>query len=200
VRAVDAEVYNLSEIRGVFVSAVAPAGPAGTAGMRAGDVILKLNDQDVRDYSHLVTALAESRPGQPVHLGVLRGGKMQNVAVTLGEFARPAQPPSRPPDPRDELQPVLGFTVRALSPADAERRGYRGEGGVVVERVIQFSDAFDTQFLREGAILLVLNGKRVRSPADVQELARAIKPGSAISVVIFDIENGERALNFRARY
>jgi serine protease Do len=200
VRAVDAEVYNLSEIRGVFVSAVDPAGPAGTAGMRAGDVILKLNGQDVRDDTHLVTALAESRPGQPVHLGVLHEGKMQNVAVTLGEFDRPAQPPSRPANPRDQLQPVLGFTVRELAPADAERRGYRGEGGVVVDRVIQFSDAFYTQYVREGAILLALNGKRVRAPADVQEITRAIKPGSAVSVVIFDIENGERVLNFRARH
>jgi serine protease Do len=200
IRAVDAEIYNLPEIRGVFVAAVEPTGPAGKAGVRAGDVILTLDGHDMRDDTHLVTALAEARPGQPVQLGVIRDDKRQMISVTLGEFPRPPQLPSRPAEPREQTEQVLGFTVRELTPADSERRGYRGEGGVVVQRVIQFSDAYYTQYLREGAILLALNGRRVRSPAEVQEIARSIKPGSAISIVLFDVENGERVLNFRARY
>jgi serine protease Do len=201
VRAVDAEIYGLSEIRGVFVAAVDPTGPAHQAGVRAGDVILTLGDQDVRDDTHLVTALAESRPGEPVQLGVLREGKRRNIAVTLGEFPRPpARPEPRPAEPREDAEQVLGFTVRELTQADVGRLGYRGDAGVVVEKVIPFSGAYYTQFVREGAILIALNGKRVRSPAEIREIARAIKPGSAISVLIFDVENGERVLNFRARY
>jgi serine protease Do len=197
---VDAEIYGLSEVRGVFVSTVDPAGPAGTAGVRAGDVILTLDGHDLRDDTHLVTALADSRPGQPVQLGLLRDGRRMNVSVTLGEFPRPVQPQSRPVEQRAAAEQVLGFGVRELTPADSERRGYSGEGGVVVARVIQFSGAFYTQYVREGAILLALNGKRVRSPADVHASARDLAPGSAISVVMFDAENGERVLNFRARY
>jgi serine protease Do len=200
VRAVDAELYRLAEVRGVFVAAVTPTGPAGKAGIHAGDVILTLNGADVRDDTHLITALAEGRPGQAVALGVLREGVRKNISVTLGEFPRPAQPVSRPVEPPEEAEQVLGFTVRELTPADSERRGYRGDGGVIVNRVVQFSGAYYTQYVREGAILLALNGKRVRSPADVHAVARDLHAGSAISVVLFDAEYGERVLNFRARH
>jgi serine protease Do len=200
VRAVDAEVYNLTEVRGAVIAAIDPQdGPAATAGLRPGDVVLALNGQPIRDDVHFITSLAEHRPGERVTLGIVRDGRSMDVAVQLGEFARPPQPRAAPAERNDRPEQVLGFTVRDLTPAEAGRAGFRGEGGVVLESVPENTAAWLVN-LREGAIVLAINGQRVRNAQHVREIARNIQPGSAVSLLVWDRElRGEMVVNYRTR-
>jgi serine protease Do len=199
IAAVDAEIYNLPEVRGALVAGVSPGGPAATAGMRAGDVILSLNGQPVRDDTHLIASLAELQPGQRVTLGVHRDGRAQNVNVELGEFARPPARTARTPEPaEDQPEQVLGFTVRELTEADAQRAGFRGEGGVVVGSVQQYGAAFE-RGIERNTIILSINGQRVRNPDQVRAIARRMQPGAPVSLMIHDAELGEVVVNYRTR-
>jgi serine protease Do len=199
VLAVDAEVYNLDEVRGALIAALNPPnGPAAMAGLRPGDIVLSLNDQPIRDDIHLITSLADLQPGENVTLGVLRDGATRDIAVRLGEFDR--APPQRADrsTPRDQPEQVLGFTVRDISPADAQRVGFRGEGGVVVEDVPQFSAAAAAGIQR-GAIILAVNGQRVRNAQQVRRIARDIAPGRAVSLIMHREDVGETVVNYRTR-
>jgi serine protease Do len=199
VTAVEAELHNLPEVRGAHVSAVTPAGPAGRAGLRAGDIILSLNDQPIRDDTHLITSLAQLRPGDRIGLGIHRDGRRQTVAVELGEFDRPPQRTAAAPGQREDApEQVLGFTVRELLEADAQRAGFQGDGGVVVREVIR-AGAAGQAGIQPGAIVTAINGQRVSTPEQVRTIARRIQPGAPVSITLHDPEYGERVVNYRTR-
>jgi S1-C subfamily serine protease len=72
---------------GLLIVAVTPEGPAESAGVLVGDVVLALDRQSVGSADDLLELLA-SRVGQAVPLRLLRGGRVQELPVTIGE--RPA--------------------------------------------------------------------------------------------------------------
>lgn len=79
------EYFGADEGEGVLVSHVVEDGAAAAAGLRAGDVILKLGDKDIADTNDLHKALAKTEPEDKVELTVLRKGKTKDFNVTLGE-------------------------------------------------------------------------------------------------------------------
>lgn len=79
-----AKYFRLAEDRGVLVSDVEPDGPAAKAGMKAGDLILKVGDRAVRDGDDLRHELSRSEPGTEVGIQVQRDGKPVDLKVTLG--------------------------------------------------------------------------------------------------------------------
>jgi S1-C subfamily serine protease len=64
--------------------AVTPGGPAGRAGLRAGDVIVSFDDQPVTSAQTLLDAIRAQPPGTPAHLTYLRHGRSHAVALRLG--------------------------------------------------------------------------------------------------------------------
>jgi len=76
---------------GVIVQGVYPDSPAASAGLRAGDVILRLNDEQVAGQLDLYNREASIPPGSKVQLAGLRDGNPFTLEIKLGERP-PAQP------------------------------------------------------------------------------------------------------------
>jgi S1-C subfamily serine protease len=100
---------NLPKDHGALVQIVTPGGPADKAGIKAGDIpaqldgngiqlggdlIIKVDDKEIRSDDDLTNAVADDKPGQTVKVTLVRAGKTRTVDVTLGE--RPAQAPGQP--------------------------------------------------------------------------------------------------------
>ena len=197
VTAVEAEIYDLRQVRGALITGVQEDLPASRAGLRIGDIILSVNGAPIQDNADLITRLANLRPNQEVTLGILREGRRHDVSVTLGEFPRPDLPQQRAAQTQQEApEQVLGFAVAELTPQRAQRAGYRGEGGVMVVGTPQGGAV---RVVAEGTILLSINGRRVRSPQDVRDIARTLAPGSAVAITVFDPEMGEVLRTYRTR-
>jgi serine protease Do len=76
------EFFGVKNGNGVLVRSVEKGSRAEKAGLRAGDIIVKVNDQavhDTSDFSHAV----KSRSGNSVNVGVIRDKKEQNLNLTL---------------------------------------------------------------------------------------------------------------------
>jgi putative serine protease PepD len=73
---------------GAQVQSVVSGGPADRAGIRAGDVITRVDGQSVDDPSELTQAISDDSPGKVVSVEVRRGGSNVSVSATLG--TRPA--------------------------------------------------------------------------------------------------------------
>jgi serine protease Do len=202
VQAVDAEINKLPEVRGALISSVEPGGPGEAAGLDAGDVVLSVNNERIRDDADLITRLASMRPGQQVSLGIAHQGKPATVTIKLGEFPRPPKAAeAAPPDSAPRHQQVLGFSVRDISQADARGQQFTGKGGVVVDEVPQYGAAY-LAGIRSGFILLAVNDKPVNNAEDVRRIAQDIKPGSAVSLRFFNsglTPPAPMVLNYRTR-
>jgi serine protease Do len=79
-----ARSFGLKSTRGALVSGVLPAGPAAKAGLKSGDVLLKVAGQEVRDANHLRHLVAGIEPKKKVRLEVFREKQSIEVEVTIG--------------------------------------------------------------------------------------------------------------------
>ncbi len=70
---------------GVVVTAIVDKSPADEAGLLVGDVIMSFGGEPVQEPESLVTLLRGDHVGKSVAVSVLRGVKLQDVAVTVGE-------------------------------------------------------------------------------------------------------------------
>jgi putative serine protease PepD len=81
---IDADVEATRDQVGVAIRRVQRGGPAAKAGLRAGDVVLKVEDRTVDSVAELVVAIRVHHPGDRVTLTYRRNGKVAETAVTLG--------------------------------------------------------------------------------------------------------------------
>jgi 2-alkenal reductase len=82
-----AVALGLPPAAGIQISSVDPSTPAAQAGLRIGDVITKLNDQQIDQEHPLQSLMLRFRPGDKVRLTIIRDGQTMIVELTLG--ARP---------------------------------------------------------------------------------------------------------------
>jgi len=80
-----AAYFKLAEKSGVLVTEVEAEGPAGKAGMKAGDVILKFEGKAIKDGGELRDAVGAAEGGQVVSVTVQRDGKPIDLKVTLAK-------------------------------------------------------------------------------------------------------------------
>ena len=73
---------------GVEIDAVSPDGAAEQAGLRAGDIILKIDDHLLKDLATYMKVLEGYRPGDKVTLTVVRDDKSMKIAATVGSSRR----------------------------------------------------------------------------------------------------------------
>jgi serine protease Do len=137
-----AGVAQAEDEKGVIIVALQKGGPAATAGLRRGDIVLKVNETEVNDAQALRDALAKLKPGDEVQLLVARGDGELTIAVKLGDAdgrailgvtpfqaamaieaqpAQPAQPGQQPrgqqmdPQQAEELRKQLEERFAAMS-------------------------------------------------------------------------------------
>lgn len=168
--------------KGVVLQQVYPSTPAAEAGLKAGDVLTRLDGKPVTESEALVRAIGSHRPGESVKIGLYREGKSRDVTVKLGQ--RPEeeslateswinddnQRREQAPNPGHDL----GITVRDLG----KTRG--GEGGVMVFAVKEGSPA--AGLLRPGDIILEANHQAVRSSESLSSALGESKEGATLVV------------------
>lgn len=79
----DAEGRYTDELSGVFVSRVTPGGAADDAGLQSEDVIVAIDDRQVRTTSELQEFVARKRPGDKIKVRFKRNGDEKEVSLAL---------------------------------------------------------------------------------------------------------------------
>lgn len=80
-----AEYFEVPDGEGVLVDDVVEDSPAEAAGIKAGDVIIKIGDGDVADTEELVEAISEMKADTPTPIVLVRKGERMTVEATVGE-------------------------------------------------------------------------------------------------------------------
>lgn len=80
------QMLNYFEVEfGVLIEEVLEDQPAEKAGLKAGDVIVKINDRKIKDYDDLIRTLNFYDPGDKVKIEYVRKGKANKVEVELAK-------------------------------------------------------------------------------------------------------------------
>jgi serine protease DegQ len=89
-----AQSFNLPVSDGVLITGVLQDGPASNAGMRPGDVVVKIADKPVHNTSQLLLAVASLKPETVAPISVQRGQQVVDLKVTIAK--RPANARQQP--------------------------------------------------------------------------------------------------------
>ena len=174
---------------GVVLSDVTPEGPAETAGLRPGDVVLALDGKPMQNARQFDVNLYRRAPGERVALSVKRGAETSEVAV--GVVMRPddAERFVAMVTPEKNLIPRLG--VLALELDDDLRRvtgPLRGKQGVVIAARAGGSDDGE---LRPGDVVYAVNGVSVLG---LSELRAAVARPSAGQPLVLHVERASKLI------
>ncbi|TFU03487.1 Do family serine endopeptidase [Polymorphobacter arshaanensis] len=161
-----ARALGFATPRGVLLTNVAPGSPAADAGLKEGDVLVSVNGSDVANAGMLRYKIATEAVGSTASIGIIRNGKPMTIPVKL------EKPPESPPRDITVITGnniLNGSKIANLSPAYAQELGLGfPEKGVVVIEISTSAPALRLINLRPGDLIETVNGKAVRSVADVK--------------------------------
>jgi serine protease Do len=184
-----ADALGLPANRGEFIQSVQPGEPGEAAGLKEGDVVLKVDGKDVTPDQTLSFIVANIEPGKRVNLEIVRDGQRRTLPVTVGR--RPSEDEIAAqvfnPDDQDPLQPpksatgegvveqALGLQVIPLTPQISGQLGLQGATqGVVVTAVDPNADSA-RKGLTRGTVIVSANGRAVGTVEELEAIVRAAK-------------------------
>jgi serine protease Do len=193
-----AESLGLDKARGALVASVSDNGPAQSAGIQAGDVVLKFDGRDVTDMRKLPRLVAETPVGKTVPVTLWRKRGENTVQVTVGKLdeseqlqANAQDTPSKSPKAEAAVVKTLGLTLSGLTPDLKEKFSLADDSkGVVVVDVAKDSPAA-AKGLRPGDLIMEAAQEEVKSPGEVNSKIDEAKKSGRKSILLLVERQGD---------
>jgi len=165
-------------------------GPAKSAGIQVGDVIVEFNGKPVKDSSELVAMVTATTPGTTVPVKILRSRKPMTLNVKVEELdlaseqaqaAQQPRPGAQPDEPKDT---GFGMSIEGLTPNLARRLGVQaGAGGAVVSDIDQ-GGAAEAAGVRPGDVITKINDLPVTTLDQVSKALDAVPSNRTARIVV----------------
>ena len=176
-----AEAYGITEDHGAVVSDVMADSPAEKAGLKRGDVILTVNGEKVKDHQQFVNKIRQRMSGEKVSLGIVRQGKLSALSVTLGEIPGNEGEGIASGSAGAKMLKSIGIEAAPVTEEARKKLGLKDKDGLAVSSVEEGSVAARGG-IREGDILLEINGVRLKDPSDLEKAASSGRASTVLLV------------------
>jgi serine protease Do len=197
-QAVDEELapaLGIPKDTGEIVRSVVPSGPAARAGLQQGDVIVRVNGQQVTPDQTVSYLVANTAVGSRVPLEIIRGGRHATVTVAVGE--RPTEEQLAKISGGDTggqggavggsavaPQKALGLSLAPLTPELGRAANLPPTArGVIITAVDPNASAAE-QGLQRGDLIVSINNQPVTSPAQIVAAVDAARRAGRSSVLL----------------
>ena len=165
-----AKALGRSGTSGALIGEVFPDEPAAKAGLKAGDIIVRINDKNIKDTSDLLRTVAQIAPGEKANVTVWRDGKEKVVGLVLGERGNANATMDRPGS-QGQGKMLLGLQLRAVGSDDAKALGMSKAEGLLITGVERGKPAAEAGLV-SGDVILSANLVPVNSVADLQKVIK----------------------------
>jgi serine protease Do len=186
-----AKQFGLNQAGGAVVTEVTPNDPAAKAGIKPGDVILKLNGQPVTSANDLRLRVSQTAPGSTVKLEISRDGKTQDMDVPLAEYPVEQTASNATPEQGNQSSTggLKGVQVQALtSDIAGQMHVPASTHGVVITSVDPDSPAAAAN-LDRGCVIMEVNHKPVTSVESYKD-AIANAGGQSVLLLVYFPDRG----------
>lgn len=146
-----AQENGLSQSQGFYINGVTKKSGAEMAGLKEGDVIVKLDEKKINGFADLTSYINTKRPNDVVNVTVVRDEKEKTIPVKLTK------------------KELLNYEFNGMEFEDLEasdKKEFNIDYGVKIksfknEQYIEYANEF------EGAIILAVDGKKVKDVASI---------------------------------
>lgn len=185
-----AEELNLSVLQGVYIQGVSEDGAANEAGIRTGDVIISIDDREVKKSSELQEMIGRKRPGDRVNIVVNREGDEESFSVRLRNMSgttdvvRPTAPQTFVAQLGADLQPLKSDQKRKLGV----------NHGLVVEDLKD--GILSSHGVPEGFVITYINRRPIHEPEDINKAVAGLEPRDPVVIQGYTPDGRERYVAF----
>jgi len=178
-----AKQFNLTEAKGVLVGDVIKNSPAEEVGIKTGDIIMKVNDEEVNSPEELQDKIRDVEIGKNADIEVMRDGKTINFIVEIVEM--PTVEVEGSESPKEKVFSVqTGIQVEPVTSEIAKEMGLSWVKGLVITEVVPGSSA-DDMGLQQGDIVLEASRTEVSSIGEWEKVINKLEPGDTLLLLVF---------------
>ena len=178
------ESMGLPAHHGALVADLTHGGPAEQAGLKPGDLVMRVNGHEVTSASDMTRQVALAHAGESLRLDIRRDGRPSQIDVKSG--VRPSEALLAKANlgdddqaaPQEDAPPLLGMQ---LSP--------KAGGGMTIQRLLRSSDAAQ-KGLQPGDVILKAGDQKADSAKAVADAADAARKGGRKDVLLMVARNG----------
>jgi serine protease Do len=164
--------FGLEKPVGALVAQVEAGSPADKAGLRPGDVVLKLNGQDIVDSGDLPHVIGLVAPGETITAEVIQQGKARQLDIVIGTL------PKISVQVESLIKPDrLGLIISKI--VDDGLGSWRT--GVLVEQVVADSVA-DKAGLFKGDVIMQLGYHSIDNPNEYDKTVKNLPVGEPVAI------------------
>ena len=189
-----AESLGLDKPRGALVASVNKDGPAQKAGLEAGDIILELNGQKIKEMKSLPRLVAENEIGSKAKITYWRDGKKQMAELVIGELEKAEEEGLIATSVKSKGTGVevesVGLTLKSLTSALRQEFNIPNNvNGVFVSNVTDLSEAAK-KGLSAGNVIVEINQQPVSEPQEVIDIIEKAQKNFRKSVLLLVNDTG----------
>lgn len=175
-----AEHFGIKELKGSLVTNVMEDSPASRSGFEQGDLIVKINNEVVKNTNHCRNLVALLKPGQEIDFEILRESKKKTLRVKIG--MREANSFTTTPERGHDKKPLLGLKIENIREEHIQTFRLNHERGVIITNVKVNSEA-DKAGLRAGDVILRVGRMPIKN---VDDMVSAIKQSNEKALLLID--------------
>ena len=160
-----AQTAGMKDIKGVYIAGITPNGAAERAGLKQGDVLTRINGNEVNSVTQLLESVRQYRPGDEVKLNVIRDGRSNSFKVRLLNESGSTEVIKKG---ESFYNATFGLVLQPIGKQELKKMGLNGGLKVVEIRQGPFQGAGV-----EGFIITAIDGKAVQSKTDLEQALAA---------------------------
>ena len=181
----------MKDAQGALVASVAPDSPAERAGIRPGDVIVRMNGEILGDFKDLSKWVAKAKAGSESTFEVFSNGKTHKLEVELGRM---------PGDKLEVAEAVddasssakLGIQFAELTPEARQRYDFSEDAKGVLVAGVQPGSPAAKAGIRTGSLITMVGQEPVQSAAEVEDKVKHAADREQSSVLLLIEHRGEK--------
>ncbi len=168
---VTAKALGLKDQKGALIGSVMPKEPADKAGLKAGDIVVKIGDTTISNASDLTKVIASHKPNEKVQITAIRDGKEKQFTVQLGErnltqtASKDIQKGSslgvslRELTNQDRQSLRLPQNVQGILVTDVKQNGLAAKAGIAPQDIIMAANLKPVKTIKELTTILEKESK-----------------------------------------
>ena len=163
-----AKKFKLDKVEGVYIESVISNGAAKEAGIKKGDVILKINKVEVNTTAELTEQMTKYRPGELIYVTIKRNGKRKQFEVVLRNMQGNTEIIKS-----DKYLSILGAKFQEMSHRD--KRMWGVDKGIVISEIND--GVLKKKGIKKGYIILSVGGKPINNISDLKKELKQVGIG-----------------------
>jgi len=186
-----AKAYKLEKPMGALVTEVIKGEAAWKAGVKEGEIIIKVNDEEIKNVEDLRIKIASHFPGDVVKLTLVNeDGKRREVNVKLGELKEELLTGK---EEEKEIEEWLGMEVAELNENLRKEYRIKGDKGVVIINISSEGSAYKAG-LREGDLIYRIGKININNLDDYEKAKRIYEKETKPILFYIERTGGKRVI------